>query len=295
VPQGETLKQYTINTRAVRSERAEAELDDEIKALEAAKNGKILDENGNELTVEDSVQKQIKALEKRVSDTKSYFQKRENDLVKQVDTLQTQLLDATKKQIKFPKTEEEVTEWVAKYPDVAAIVETIAMKKVQEVRSELDEQKNTLAEQKYEVEFNKQMNRIVTAHNDFADLQGDEDFVEWVQKQPKNIRSVFDTDIPIPYGDLEDAADTAIYAISLFKELNKKAAKKQPDNRDAARSVLNRNNAPVLNLDKRADLVYESDIEKLTSRQYTDEIDAMVNKAMSEGRFVYDGQSAAAR
>jgi len=295
VPQGEIVNNTlrTVNTRALRAAREDAALEAEIKAVEAAKHGNVIDDQGQEVSAEDAVTKQIKSLEKRVSDTKSYFQKRENDLVKQVETLQVQLADATKKQIKFPKTEEEVSEWVAKFPDVAAIVETIAMKKVQDLRADVDAQKSDLATQRYEVEFNRQMGRIIGEHGDFPELQSDEDFNEWIQKQPKHIRSVFDSEQPIPYEDLEDAADTAIYALSLYKALTKKPEPKKEVARDAARSVVTRNNSAPPQVDRRPDLVYASDIAKLSNKQYTDEIDAMVNKAMLEGRFVDDIHGAA--
>lgn len=286
-------KTLTVNTRAERTARQDAALEDELKALQAAKDGNIITPEGEVISAEDDNTKKIKAAEKRVADTKSFFQKQVNDLSKTVETLQAQLADATKKQIKFPKTEEEVTEWVSKYPDVAAIVETIAMKKVQELRSDVDAQKSVLAEQRYENEFNKQMARIIGEHKDFPDLQSDEEFNEWVQKQPKSTRSVFDSEQPIPYEDLEDSADTAIYAISLYKALTKKPEKKVDTARDAARTVPTRNNTPAPQTEHRSDLVYASDIEKLGRRGYTDEIDAMVNKAMLEGRFVDDLTGAA--
>lgn len=282
----------TVNTRELREAREDEALAAELKAIEDLKNAP---RDENDVPIVDD--KQVKALQKRYDDLRSWSAKKENDLKKEVDALKAQLADATKKQIKFPKTEEEVAEWVQKYPDVAAIVETIAMKKVQELRSDVDKQSTMLAEQKYEVEFNRCMNRIISVHPNFLELREDDDFIEWISTQPKKIRSVFETETPIDIDDLEDAADTAIYAIKVYNLETSKAkpAKKADDNRDAARTVLNRSNTPAPVGDKRPDLVYESDIDKLTPRQYTDEIDEMVNKAMREGRFVYDGQSGAAR
>ena len=49
--------------------------------------------------------------------------------------LLTQLDSATKKEMKLPKSDEDIEEWSKNYPDVAAIVETIAMKKASEQSS----------------------------------------------------------------------------------------------------------------------------------------------------------------
>ena len=41
--------------------------------------------------------------------------------------------------MKLPKSDEDIEEWAKDYPDVAAIVETIAMKKASEQSSALEE------------------------------------------------------------------------------------------------------------------------------------------------------------
>lgn len=281
-----------LNTRSAREQRIDAELEAEIKA-----NAGKVDENGNPVAggvppEDEDLSKEDKSWKKRHDDMKSYMQKQINDLNKQLGSVQTQLQDAAKKQIKFPKTEEEVTEWITKYPDVAAIVKTIAMKEVSTVREELEAQKTVLAEQEYQVEFNKNLNRIVKAHDDFFDLQRDEKFTDWVQTQPKHVRLAFGDDVT--FEDLEDAADTIIGAVKLYKLENKKPAK-QPndDRREAARAVVTRNGSSTPGGDRDPNLIYESEIMALTTRQYTDQVDAEVNKAMREGRFVYDVTGAA--
>ena len=42
------------------------------------------------------------------------------------------LTKATKQEIKLPKSDDDIEAWAAQYPDVAAIVETIAIKKARE-------------------------------------------------------------------------------------------------------------------------------------------------------------------
>ena len=57
----------------------------------------------------------------------------------QISELKEQLTSATKKEMKLPKSDDEIDVWMSKYPDVAAIVETIAIKKAREQSTELEE------------------------------------------------------------------------------------------------------------------------------------------------------------
>lgn len=279
-------KLRTLNTREARYAREDAELEAELAAREQRQ------ENPNGQSNEE-LSKEDKSWKKRHDDVKSYMQKQINDLNKKLESVNTQLEDAAKKQIKFPKTEEEVTEWITKYPDVAAIVKTIAMKEVSTVREEVEQQKQSLAEQKYEVEYNKNLNKILKAHSDFFDLQDDEKFTDWLQTQPRYTREAFRDNLPID--DLEDAADTIISAVELFKLKNKTPAKQPADDRrEAARTVVTKNGSAAPRDGKDSNLIYESDImENYKGKLYTDKIDAEVNKAMLEGRFVYDVTGAA--
>ena len=70
-----------------------------------------------------------RTFKKRYGDLSRHSQEKEREFQKQLDELKGQLEKATKKEIKLPKSEEEIEEWAKEYPDVAAIVETIATKK----------------------------------------------------------------------------------------------------------------------------------------------------------------------
>ena len=59
-------------------------------------------------------------------------QKQKQDFDEKISALESQLSEATKAQIQLPKSEEEIEVWSKEYPDVAAIIETIAIKKAKE-------------------------------------------------------------------------------------------------------------------------------------------------------------------
>ena len=277
-----------VNTKVVREARIDAELDELNKVKE-----KILDPNAPE-HVEDAIPQNAENPDdktdwkKRHADLRSFTQKEINDLKKEVGNLRTQLTDAAQKQIKFPKTEEEVAAWVEKYPDVAGIVETIAMKQVTDVRKELAARDVALQEQAYQVEFDKNLNRIVAAHKDFFELREADDFVEWLQKQPKYIRVAFSDDA-VDFDDLEDMADTVISAIDLYRAKNPKK-KPQDNNRDAAREVV-RSSSGVPQ-DRPENTILESTIRDMHIKEYEKREDE-IKKAMREGRIIYDLSGAA--
>ena len=69
---------------------------------------------------------------KRYQDIQRHIQTVRNQKDQEIAKIQDQLNAATRKQIKFPKTDQEVEQWSKRYPDVAKIVDTIAQKRANE-------------------------------------------------------------------------------------------------------------------------------------------------------------------
>jgi len=272
-----------LNTYAMRGEK----LDEELAELEAIKAGKKT--NGSDEGAEHQDEEPKKGWEKRYSDLRSFSQKKENELKKELETLKGQLADAVQKQLKYPKTEEEVEAWMKKFPDVGAIVRTIALKEVANLRGELDEREAVVSQRAYQVEFDRCFNMIMKAHPDFVELRDDDEFAEWLAKQPKATRNAFETDPE--YDDLEDVAETVIAALEMFKFKTKKPEPKKDDRREAAKSVT-RSNASAPRAERDPNFIYESDVDKMNVREY-EKHEAEILQAMREGRMVYDLSGAA--
>ena len=269
-----------FSSSASRGEQLEAELAE----LEAIKNG---EKTAPTEEIEPTEAK--KGWEKRYSDLRSFSQKKENELRKEIDTLKGQLSDAVQKQVKFPKSKEEVKAWLSKYPDVGAIVETIALEKVEALRGEMAEKEANVLKRSYEVEFDRCLNRITSAHNDFFEIREDDAFAEWLEKQPKYVRNAFEADPS--YDELDDMADTVISALELYKFKTKPVEKKSDDRREAAKSVTRTTNASPRS-ERDPNQIFESDIAKMNIREY-EKNEAEIMKAMREGRVVYDLSGAA--
>ena len=87
-----------------------------------------------------------KTFKKRYSDLRRHQQKQAEDFKKEIDALKSQLSVAAQKEMKLPKSDEDIETWAAEYPDVAAIVETIAMKKAREQSVALEERVKAIDE-----------------------------------------------------------------------------------------------------------------------------------------------------
>ena len=87
---------------------------------------------------------------------------KEKEYEDRIKALEQQLTESTKSEIKLPKSDEDIEAWAKQYPDVAGIVETIAIKKAREQAEglearvkEIDEMKATATREKAEVELLK--------------------------------------------------------------------------------------------------------------------------------------------
>lgn len=220
---------------------------------------------------------------KRYGDLRTFQQRREKELNERVTALEGQLKEATKQEIKFPKTEAEVDEWATKFPDVAAIVETIAMKKAQGMLASANERLESVEKMRVEVERDKAMNKIRGKHPEFDDLNQDQEFHDWAAVQPAWIRSAL-------YEDNDP--DGVIRAIDLYK-FDNPAKFKKPENRQndrQAASTVRTNTGRVQPSNTPGGgpgKILESEIQRMSPREFKEREDE-IDKARVEGNIVYD-------
>ena len=106
-----------------------------------AKEGKV-----EEPEEEEPTSAEEKTFKKRYSDLRRHQQKQAEEFKAELDAMKRQLEQATKNEMKLPKSDEDIEQWAADYPDVAAIVETIAMKKAREQSTALEERLKVIDE-----------------------------------------------------------------------------------------------------------------------------------------------------
>ena len=221
-----------------------------------------------------------RTFKKRYGDLRRHSQEKEREFQKQLDELKGQLEKATKKEIKLPKSEEEIEEWAKEYPDVAAIVETIATKKAREQSEsinqklqEIDELNAKTAKERAEVE-------LLKIHPDFAEIRESDDFHIWADEQPKWVQDAL-------YENSEDARSAA-RAIDLYKADKGISAKvKSKSNKRSATEVKAKATKSVPDVEGKSNKILESQVQEMSADEYEKNAD-IIMEAIRSGNFVYD-------
>jgi hypothetical protein len=220
-----------------------------------------------------------KSFKKRYGDLRRHSQQQQVGLQKQIDELRSQLQQSTEKQIKLPKSEEELNEWAAQYPDVAKIVETIAIKKAKEQTQALDERFKQLDEREHQTSKDKAEAELIRLHPDFDVIRDDDEFHSWVEEQPKWVQDAL--------YDNESDAKAAARAIDLYKADKGIKTKKPTSDKGAAESVNTRGSRSAPTGESKDGVFYESEVSKMSTFEYEKNQEAIA-KALQSGKFVYD-------
>lgn len=265
-----------FGTRNANRERIETE-EAELKRLMEDSDKKKEDSDDGD---DSSLSAEEKSFKKRYGDLRRHSQQQQTNFQKQIDELKEQLTKSTEKQIKLPTSEADLAEWAKTYPDVAKIVETIAIKKAKEQSSaiearlnQLDEREKLTAREKAELELNR-------LHPDFDKIRDTDEFHAWAEEQPSWIQQAL-------YENDNDARSAA-RAIDLYKaDMGISKAKKNKEDNSAAQGVGTRSSKSAPSDNDTDGVIYESEVAKLTSKQY-EQYQEDIAKAIRSGKFVYD-------
>ena len=220
-----------------------------------------------------------KTFKKRYSDLRRHQQKQAEEFRQEIDNLKRQLTDAAKKEIKLPKSDEDIETWAKEYPDVAAIVETIAMKKASEQASALEERIKAIDEMQVSATKEKAEAELMRLHPDFDDIRDSDEFHEWAESQPKWVQDAL-------YENDNDARSAA-RAIDLYKADMGIGKEKPKSNDDAAKSVNTKNTRSKPQENEAASYLKESDVQRMSAQEYESKSDEIM-EAIRSGKFIYD-------
>ena len=252
--------------------------EEELEQLIAEQKGETTEATEEVVEVEPANAEE-KSFKKRYGDLRRHMQDKEKDWDDKLATIQRQLEESTKQEIKLPKSDDDIEAWAKQYPDVAAIVETIAIKKAREQAAGLEERVKEIDEMKADATRKKAEVELMTAHPDFGEIRDDDAFHDWVDEQPKWVQDAL----------YENASDSrsAARAIDLYKaDMNIQTKKPASNNKDAARSVNSRSNATPDSEDSK-NVFKESQVNKMTAQQYEKASDAIM-ESIRTGKFIYD-------
>jgi len=124
---------------------------------------------------------------KRYDDLKSHYDNKLSEWRREKEELLTKFQSGKKSNVPMPKTPEELQKFKAEYPDVFAVVETVASMQADSRVQDVEEHINILREREFELERQNAQRELLSHHPDFLEIKDNEDFVEWLKDQPDNI------------------------------------------------------------------------------------------------------------
>ena len=221
-----------------------------------------------------------RTFKKRYGDLRRHSQEKEKQFQKQLDELKAQLEKSTKKEIKLPKTEAEIEEWAKEYPDVAGIVETIAIKKAKEQSDALEKRIKEIDELNAQTTKERAEVELLRIHPDFAEIRESDDFHEWADEQPKWVQDAL-------YENSEDARSEA-RAIDLYKaDRNIGRKEKVNSSKEAAKAVSTKTQKTIPDAENKNSVIRESEVQRMTADEYDANSDVIM-EAIRSGNFIYD-------
>ncbi len=219
-----------------------------------------------------------KTFKKRYGDLRRHAQQKESDLQEQINQLKEQLDSATKKQIKLPKSDEDIEAWAKEYPDVAGIVETIAIKKSKEQSKDLEDRIKKINEMQESATKEKAEVELLKIHPDFVDIREADDFHNWAEEQPQWVqKALYEND---------DDAMSAARAIDLYKA-DRNIGKKKTSSKDAALATNPKSTRTKPQTNEESTYLRESQVQKMSSQEYEKRADEVM-EAIRTGKFIYD-------
>ena len=266
------------STHEDRIKRDEQELEELKKQAEGKSTETVTEEKTEE--AEEPKNAEEKTFKKRYGDLRRHTQEKEKQFQKQLDDLKEQLGKATKKEMKLPKSDEDIEAWATEYPDVAKIVETIAMKKAREQSKDIEDRLQKIDEMSIEAKKEKAEVELMKIHPDFGDIRDSDDFHDWADEQPKWVQDAL-------YENDNDAKSAA-RAIDLYKA-DKGIGKptKSKNDKSAAKEVNTKKNRSIPDAEGATNKILESDVQKMSADEYEKNAD-MVMEAIRSGNFIYD-------
>jgi len=262
-----------VNTREERMEQDELEL-----AEMKAQHEMTPEEKKDDATPETAEERSFK---KRYGDLRRHQQEQKSDFEEQIKSLKSELKSSSTGEMELPSTEEEISEWAGRYPEVANIMKTMALKAAKDQNADLNTRMKEIDELQNTANKGKAEAKLLQIHPDFEQIREEDAFHDWVDTQPKWVQDSL-------YHNEADATSAA-RAIDLYKldaGITKKSKAKKGNSRSAAQEVSSRGSSSPTEGSGEQQYV-ESEVADMTIHQYEEHQDAIA-KAMRSGNFIYD-------
>ena len=272
-------KKVAFANRKYSNEEKRKMEEEELEQLMKEQKGEVEQEATAEPEEAEPANAEEKTFKKRYSDLRRHQQQQAEEFKKEIEALKSQLSQAAQKEMKLPKSDEDIEQWAADYPDVAAIVETIAMKKAREQSTALEERMKAIDELQSSASKEKAEAELMRLHPDFGDIRDSDDFHEWAEEQPKWVQdALYDND---------NDARSAARAIDLYKADMGISKDKPKSDKAAAKSVSTKDSRSKPQESEATTYLKESQVQKMSPQEYEKRSDEIM-EAIRSGKFIYD-------
>lgn len=262
-----------VNTKEERIKQDEIELA-EMKA-EQGMSPEEKEDNKEPETAEE------RSFKKRYGDLRRHQQEEKSNYEEKIKALQGEIQTSNSGEMELPSTEAEIAAWAGKYPQVANIMQTMAVKAAREQNADLNTRMKEIDDLQETANKSKAESKLLQIHPDFEQIREDDAFHEWVDTQPKWVQDSL-------YHNEADATSAA-RAIDLYKldaGISKKNKSKKGSSRGAAQEVsTTAGRAPTTGSGEQQ--YRESDVADMDINTYAEHQDAIA-LSMRTGNFEYD-------
>ena len=259
------------NRNRKRIEEDEKELE-EIQSGEEVTEEKTSDTEDEEKTLS----REEKSFKKRYGDLRRHMSEKETEWKEKLDLVEGRMNDSS---ISLPKSDEDIAEWAAQYPDIAGIVETIASKKAEQMFSKADVRLKKMDEVHYETKRLESEAAIKESHSDFDELKNSDAFHDWADEQPKWVQDAL-------YENSDDPA-SVVRVIDLYKSDKGMTNSARKVKSKEAASVVNKRSKTSIDTAESNGTFKESDIAKMSDKDF-EKNQEQITLAMQSGKFIYD-------
>ena len=260
-------KKVAFATRKYSNEEKRKLEEEELEQLLKEQRGEVEESDKEEATKEEPQEAEPttaeeKTFKKRYGDLRRHSQEKEQGFQAELDALKKQLDSATRKEIKLPKSEEDLEKWSLEYPDVA-----------------LEGRIKIVDEMQYTAKKDKAEAELMQIHPDYGTIRDSDDFHTWADEQPKWVQNAL--------YENDDDAKSAARAIDLYKTDKNITTSKSSNGKDAAKTVNSRNSRSKPQDNEASTYLRESQVHKMSPQEYEKKSDEII-EAIRTGKFVYD-------
>jgi len=218
---------------------------------------------------------------KRYDDLKTHYDSRLDEF----KAREQELLDEAAKNrpdYKAPKSAEELEEFEKEYPDVMAVVETVAHLQSESKTKVLEERLSALQDRENEIIRKDAEKDLREKHPDFDEIRNSDDFQEWAELQPESIKDwIFNN---------PDDALLASRALDLFKKdiglEVQEATQTKSNSKQTKQSAADMISTKTTSVEPNQQRVWsEREIAAMSVAEF-DKYESEISDAMQEGRII---------